>query len=189
MHDSEVVLRIGLALLGREPEPPHRFGVVFWHAFAVVVHDSEVVLRIGIALLGREPEPPHRFGVVFWHAFAVVVHDSEVVLRIGLALLGREPIPPHRFCVILWHAFAVRVHDSEVVLRIGIALFCFGAVEHDRGFVVASFVCGDCVVNRPGCGLLHGRGDDERRDGHQDPGERVHRYFATAPASASTPAL
>ena len=44
-----------MALLGREPIQPHRFGVVFWHAFAVRVHDPEVVLRIGMALLGREP--------------------------------------------------------------------------------------------------------------------------------------
>ena len=106
---------------------------------------------------------------------AVRVHEPEVGLRHGIALLGREPVPPHRFGVVFGHALAVRVHEPEAGLRPGMALLCFDAEVNDGGFVVASAVCRDCVVHRPGGRVLHGREDDERRCAHQDLDDRFER--------------
>ena len=53
VHDPEVVVGIGDALLGRPPVPLHRLGVVRRNPFALVVHDPEVVLGLGVSLLGQ----------------------------------------------------------------------------------------------------------------------------------------
>ena len=48
LHETEVVRRRGMALLGSPPVPPHRFGIVFGHTPAVFVRAAQgcVVGRI-----------------------------------------------------------------------------------------------------------------------------------------------
>ena len=53
VHDPEVVLRVGVSLLRRQPKLPHRFGVVLRDPFAVAVLDPKVVLRAGVSLFSR----------------------------------------------------------------------------------------------------------------------------------------
>ena len=50
--DPEVELRVDISLLGREPVPAHRFGLVLSHAPAVGVPDPEAELCVRVALLG-----------------------------------------------------------------------------------------------------------------------------------------
>ena len=54
----------GLALLGSQPVPAHRFGVVLENAPPVGVHDPEAVLRNGLTLLSVNEEPSQRCGIV-----------------------------------------------------------------------------------------------------------------------------
>ena len=90
VHDPEVDLRRGVALVGREPKPPDRLGVVLRNPRAGVVHDPEVELRRGVALVGREPKPPDRLGVVLRDTPAGVVHHAEQNLRTGVSLLSQR---------------------------------------------------------------------------------------------------
>ena len=53
VHESEVVLRDGVSLLGGQAVPPDGFRVVLRDALTGVVHDSEVDLRAGVSLLGE----------------------------------------------------------------------------------------------------------------------------------------
>ena len=64
VHDPEIELRGGGALLGSEAVPPHRLGVVLGHALAVVVHDPEIELRGGVALRGVVLESSKGGGIV-----------------------------------------------------------------------------------------------------------------------------
>ena len=56
IHDPEAVLRRSVTLVGREPIPPHRLGVVLRNTLSGVIHHFEVVLRDGVALLGRKAD-------------------------------------------------------------------------------------------------------------------------------------
>jgi hypothetical protein len=53
IHDPEVVLSGGVALLGGLAIPTHRGRVVLRHALAVVEHEREIVLSSGLALFGK----------------------------------------------------------------------------------------------------------------------------------------
>ena len=64
VHEPEVGLRGGVALLGSEADPPHRLGVVLGHTLAVGVHDPEVELRGGVTLLGVVLESSKGGGIV-----------------------------------------------------------------------------------------------------------------------------
>ena len=89
-------LRSGVTLLGGQPVPAHRFGVVLEDAASVSVHAPEAELRTGVALLGSQSEPAHGFGIVLENALAQGVHEPEAVLRIGGALLGVNEEPSYR---------------------------------------------------------------------------------------------
>src|SRR5207245_2908220 len=52
IHDAEVELRAGIALLGSLAIPPRRLSVILRHALASRVHNAEVVLGIGKAIFG-----------------------------------------------------------------------------------------------------------------------------------------
>ena len=56
IHDPEAVLRRSVTLVGGEPIPPHRLGVVLRKTLSGVIHHFEVVLRDGVALLGRKAD-------------------------------------------------------------------------------------------------------------------------------------
>ena len=61
---TEIELRSGVTLVGGQPEPAHRFGLVLEDAFAQGVHDPEIELRFGGSLLGVNEEPSYRCGIV-----------------------------------------------------------------------------------------------------------------------------
>lgn len=52
LRHPRILLRLGIALGGSQPEPLHGFLVVLRHALAFVVHYPEVVLGLGMALGG-----------------------------------------------------------------------------------------------------------------------------------------
>ena len=61
VHQAEVMLRPGIALLRSFPVPAHCLLEVMWHSMALVlVHRVEVTLRFGIALLRTLHEPAQR---------------------------------------------------------------------------------------------------------------------------------
>ena len=53
-----------MTLLGSQPEPARRFGLVLENALAQGVHEPEVELRFGGSLLGVNEEPSYRCGIV-----------------------------------------------------------------------------------------------------------------------------
>ena len=53
VHDAEIVLSFGVALLGGLAIPLQGLGVVLGDALALVVHEAEVVLGVGVPLIGK----------------------------------------------------------------------------------------------------------------------------------------
>ena len=77
-----------MALVGREPNPPDRLGIVPRDAAAPGIQHPEGDLRLGVPLIGREPNPPDRLGIVLGDAAAFAIHRPEVEPRLGVPLLG-----------------------------------------------------------------------------------------------------
>ena len=67
-----------MALIGSQPVPAHRFGVVLENALALGVHETEDELGDGGALLSVNEEPSHRCGIV---ATAIRCHSFVNCLR------------------------------------------------------------------------------------------------------------
>src|SRR5262249_61114504 len=92
--EAEIVLRLGVALLGGATIPARGLGVVLGHAAAFAVHHPEREARDGIALVGGEAKPFRRLAVVLRDAAAAVVAGAEERLRPRLArprAAAREP--------------------------------------------------------------------------------------------------
>ena len=58
VHDPEIGLGVGVALVGCEAIPLQRLSVVLRHTLAVGIHEPEIKLGVGVALVGkRAPKP------------------------------------------------------------------------------------------------------------------------------------
>ena len=64
VHDAEIELRDGDALVSCEAKPLQRLGVVLRHAPTLAVHEAEIVLRAGDTLVGKRTHKPQRGSVV-----------------------------------------------------------------------------------------------------------------------------
>src|ERR1041385_1599362 len=83
-----LLLRVGMALVGRLLQPEVGQGVRFFRAFALEVRHPEPVLGVLVALLGRAAEPAHRLGLVLVHPLPPGVHVADLGLSTHVALLG-----------------------------------------------------------------------------------------------------
>ena len=75
----ESFLGVRVSLLGGQPEPTHRLGVIAGHTLAFLVHDPEIELSVRDALLGMNPEPLERCCVIA----SVVCRQGFVECRCG----------------------------------------------------------------------------------------------------------
>ena len=64
VHESEIELSEGIALIGSPAIPLHRLGIVLGHSLPLAVHEPEIELSRGPALLGVHPEPAIGRGIV-----------------------------------------------------------------------------------------------------------------------------
>ena len=130
-HRAQVELRIGAALLRREPVPAHGLDVVAGDAPSFAVHESEVVLRGWMPLSGCEPIPPNGLGGVA-EPFGVDVAEME--LRDGVSALSCETVPVNRLSRVSPNATALVVHPAKVELGVDFILFGSkgGTVERPR---------------------------------------------------------
>ena len=140
VQNSEVILRHGIALLGRFVIPESSLGVVLGHAQPLVVRKPEVVL-----CWGKPAQPPcdteSNLSVLLQHVFTFVVQQTlKVILRCVLSLFSRSLTPPkRRLCIILGYAFAFVIGQSEAVLRLCVALFSRFAKPHYRLYIVTRY--------------------------------------------------
>ena len=67
MYMFPIELRVGVALLGGEAQPPHRLGAVLRHTLAQDIHESEDGLSAGVALLRHNSEFVKGGGIVASH--------------------------------------------------------------------------------------------------------------------------
>ena len=86
----KIVLSDNEPLLGRQPVPAYRLGIVLQNPVAGVVHDPEGGLRRSLSLIRRQSIPAYRFSTVLRDAFAKVVIGPEVELRLGVSLIRRN---------------------------------------------------------------------------------------------------
>ena len=84
-----VVLRAGVALLGRTARPADGFHVVLRHPETARVQEAEGSLTGGMALFGRSPEPTTRQRRVLLHPATVLVPLAELRLRRSVSRLGQ----------------------------------------------------------------------------------------------------
>ena len=94
IHNTEVVLGVGMSLLGGLPKPAHGLGMVLLHPLTVFIHDTQVGLSAGMSLLGGLPVPARGLGMVLLHPLTVFIHNTEVILTAGMSLLGCAPPQP-----------------------------------------------------------------------------------------------
>ena len=59
IHEAEVGLTTGIALVRSLAIPLHRQRIVLRHALAICIHEAEVVLSVGIALVRSLAKPLH----------------------------------------------------------------------------------------------------------------------------------
>src|ERR1700722_10044162 len=93
IHESEVELRQGQALVGGEAKPFDGVGIVLRSAFAIPRHDAEIELGRGVALVSGEMIPFQRLAVVLWYAVTVLVHNAEIELPFGVPLVSGKAKP------------------------------------------------------------------------------------------------
>jgi hypothetical protein len=80
VHQGEVILGVGVALLGRLAVPGDRLRVILVDAPALLVHQGEVILGVGVALLGRLAVPGDRLRVILGDAPVAFIHFTDDVL-------------------------------------------------------------------------------------------------------------
>ena len=85
IHETKVVLRIGISLICSQLIPTYGLGIVLHNAKAIAVHETKVGLRIHISLICSQLMPTYGLGIVLHNAKAFFVHDTKVVLRIGIS--------------------------------------------------------------------------------------------------------
>lgn len=74
IHQPQLQLRRGIALLGRLSIPMRRFDRICYDAHAVSIDHGEIVLgHGGVAVLGRLAKPTRRLDIVLRDAFALEV--------------------------------------------------------------------------------------------------------------------
>src|SRR5262249_54533638 len=98
--EAEIVLRLGVALLGGAAIPARRLGVVLRHAAAFADPPPEREARGGFPLVGGEANPLRRLVVVLRHAAAAVIGRAEDCLGAGIAGLGERAREPQRLGVV-----------------------------------------------------------------------------------------
>jgi hypothetical protein len=171
VHDADIVLSSGLALVGRLPIPTHRSRIILRDTLAVGVHVPEIELCIGIALVGRFLIPAYRSRIVLRHALAYFIHEQKIELSLGVALVGRFAKPSERSRIVLRHSLAVDVHEPEPCLSAGVALVGEGAQESHRGRIVAALISRLPIFQRP-CGYR-----SRKTDGRNERGGSFQRVF------------
>ena len=96
VHEAEVFLGWGEALLGGPFDPPHRLGIVLRHAPAVGIDGTKASLGQDIALLGGLAKPIRSFAIVLGDAYPLRIHGTKGTLSCGIAPIGSHAIPIHR---------------------------------------------------------------------------------------------
>ena len=131
-HERELVLSLGMILIGSLPEPLDRRRrispkIAVFVVIAVTVQECESVSSIGMILVGSLPEPLDRRGrtspeFTISVIVAITVQECEFVLSIDMIpALGGLLKPSHRLVVVFLYATAFEVHKPEVILRVGAA--------------------------------------------------------------------
>src|SRR5260370_28747835 len=69
IHQSQVILGIGLPLLSSLAEPFHCFLVIAFGSLSQSIEFSKIELSVGAALIRCLSPPPHRFFVGVWDTF------------------------------------------------------------------------------------------------------------------------
>jgi hypothetical protein len=91
--DGEIVLCVGVALLGRAPIPFQGLGKVLRHAFAMGVHDAEISFRSRIALFRQRSKQRQRGCIILALVGGESVIEGGGECGIGQHQRQREQIP------------------------------------------------------------------------------------------------
>jgi len=85
VHDAEVVLRVGVPLLGCQAIPPNRLGLVSRDTSTMLVHEPEAALRGGVSLGGGEAIQPDRLDIVLRDILTrpVLIREGSLCFRVA----------------------------------------------------------------------------------------------------------
>ena len=95
VHDPEIDLSVGVALIRRPAIPHQRCCIVLRDDSAFVVHDRRdcIARRHGLVRLPCDTRAAQH--LVLRNTMAILVHDPEIELGTGAPLVGRLAIPVH----------------------------------------------------------------------------------------------
>lgn len=94
LRRAQMDLGVGVALVGRSPEPACGQRQVFGHALAHRIVDRQIVLALGVALVGRHALPARRQLEILPSALADVGHERNPTLGRHAALHRELQIEP-----------------------------------------------------------------------------------------------
>ena len=113
MHETKIVLRLGVALCCSGLIQRPRLGKVLRPALGVVVHGAKIVLRLGVTLRGSEPKQPPCLGKVFRRTLAKNARSqfAEISLRVSVARYS-EPKQPPCLGKVSWPTIAIEAESA-----------------------------------------------------------------------------
>ena len=92
-----MVLRLGQALLSRQPIPLRRPRQILLNSVPLLVKRRQATLCIGVALPRRKLVPALRLRVILLYPRALLSHLSYLKLSLGQAFVGSHPKPVESF--------------------------------------------------------------------------------------------
>ena len=130
IHNPEVELSGGEALLSRQPIPANSLCIVLRNirAIFVIFPEDQLIKRIPV---GSEFKPAPGLDTVLRHALAVRICDPKTTLSGRVSLVGRESVPTDCLVKVLGNTLAYRVQEPELGLRGGISLVGREAIPLD----------------------------------------------------------
>jgi len=124
IQHAEIILRQGIALLGRAPIPVGRLAKILHHALAILVQHAKVELRLSQSSQRGAPIQAGCYNMTLHHAQTTGVKLGEIKLRPGMLLLGRPLIPASGLGMILRHTQTLVIQNPKVELGLGLTLNC-----------------------------------------------------------------
>src|SRR6266446_6526246 len=118
VHESDIVLRPRIALLGGAQIPVRRRGMVARHALAAPVHRAKQGLGLGVALLGERPPDGDRRREILalvgaGRALQVLLERLRADRPCKKEKDGKNPRPPHDPAMVLRSCGEVTVIELE----------------------------------------------------------------------------
>ena len=116
-HESQIISRAWIPLIGRETIPPLSFFIILRNSPSRFVSQAEIILSFDDSVVSRLAKPQYRFKIVLGHTRTGRIHVAHIELGGRKPLLRRLEIVTKGLANILWQAAAKLVHHPQIETR------------------------------------------------------------------------